>query len=124
MTDTEQDPGQPTRMLFLGEERLADGFRLIGFETHANPTPEEADRLLRDLRREQAKAFVVVDDVLMEQKISNLQRVRLEGGRIVVVAVPALNAPPRLTSEVAQRLAALFGAATLETAHGGEREPS
>jgi hypothetical protein len=109
-------------MLFLGEETLADGFRLIGFETYANPTPEEADRLLRDLRRTQAKAFVVVDDALMSQKIPNLHRVRQEGGRIVVIAVPALGPQPSLTSEVAQRLASLFGTSTLETAPSGERE--
>lgn len=120
---SEQDR-HPTRLLFLGEETLADGFRLIGFETYPNPTPEEADRLLRDLRRDQAKALVIVDDALMEQQIPNLHRVRQEGGRIVVIAVPALGAQPRLTSEVAQRLASLFGTATLETAPSGERESS
>ncbi|MGQ9658590.1 MAG: V-type ATP synthase subunit F [Thermochromatium sp.] len=123
--DTAIEPHHhPTRLLFLGEETLADGFRLIGFETYPNPTPEEADRLLRDLRRTQTKAFVVVDDALMAQQIPNLHRVRQEGGRIVVIAVPALGPHPRLTSEVAQRLSSLFGTATLETAASGERGSS
>lgn len=115
----EHEPGRPTRMLFLGEESLADGFRLIGFETHASPTPEEVDRILRDLRRNREKAFVVVDDAVMGQEIPNLKRVRKEGGRIVVIAVPSLSAPTLLASEVADRLAALFGVAALESGHPG-----
>lgn len=52
-------------MLFLGDETLADGFRLIGFETLPNPEPAEVDRLLRDILRRGDKAFVIVDDELM-----------------------------------------------------------
>lgn len=116
---TEHEPGRPTRMLFLGEESLADGFRLIGFETHANPAPEEVDRILRDLRRNREKAFVVVDDRVMGQEPPNLRRVRKEGGRIVVIAVPSLSAPTILASEVADRLAALFGTTALQSGHPG-----
>ncbi len=108
-------PVQATRMLFLGEESLADGFRLIGFEAYPNPTPGEVDRILRELLRDREKAFVVVDDALMQDEIPQLKRVRREGGRILVVAVPQLNAPTVLASEVAQRLASLFGVAKLQS---------
>jgi vacuolar-type H+-ATPase subunit F/Vma7 len=117
--DTEHETGRPTRMLFLGEESLADGFRLIGFETHPNPTPEEADRVIRDLSRTREKAFVVVDDGVMAADIPSLKRVRREGGRIVVIAVPPLSAPTRLASEVADRLATLFGSANLQSENPG-----
>jgi vacuolar-type H+-ATPase subunit F/Vma7 len=117
---TEHEPGHSTRMLFLGEASLADGFRLIGFETHPNPTPEEADRILRDLSRNREKAFVVVDDQVMRADIPNLQRVRREGGRIVVIAVPLLNAPPILSSQVADRLNTLFGAAAVPSGSAGQ----
>ena len=108
---SEHEPGHPTRMLFLGEESLADGFRLIGFETYPDPEPDEVDRILRDLSRNREKAFVVVDDRLMHAEIPSLRRLRREGGRIVLIAVPLLNAPAALSSEVADRLTALFGAA-------------
>lgn len=101
--------GRPTRLLFLGEENLADGFRLIGFETHTSPTAEEVDRLLRELQRSQAHAFVVVDESLMSQQIPSLQRILAEGGRIVLIAVPPLGESPRLTSPVDRRLSRLFG---------------
>ncbi len=93
--ETPSEPGRPTRMLFLGEESLADGFCLIGFETYPDPAPEEVDRILRDLRRNQERAFVIVDDAVMRAEIPNLKQVRREGGRIVVIAVPAVRAPRR-----------------------------
>jgi vacuolar-type H+-ATPase subunit F/Vma7 len=118
MTDA-HEPAHPTRMLFLGDASLADGFRLIGFEAHPDPTPADVDRVLRDLVRNRERAFVVVDDALMHADIPQLQRVRKEGGRIVVLSVPLLSAPPVLSSEVADRLTALFGAAAVPDAPAG-----
>jgi len=106
-------------MLFLGDESLADGFGLIGFETYPDPEPEAVDRIVRDLVHGREKAFIVVDDRLMGSDIPHLQRVRREGGRIVVISVPALNAPPVLASEVADRLNALFGAAVVGAGQSG-----
>ncbi|WP_295390107.1 V-type ATP synthase subunit F [uncultured Thiodictyon sp.] len=109
---TEHEAPHTTRMLFLGEASLADGFRLIGFETIADPTPEAADQVFRDLSRNREKAFVIVDDRIIRADCPNLRQVRREGGRIVVISVPPLNAPTVLASEVADRLTALFGAGT------------
>jgi vacuolar-type H+-ATPase subunit F/Vma7 len=103
----------PTRMIFLGEDCLSEGFRVIGFETHANPTAPEVDRVFRELLTSREKAFVIVDDAVMQMQVDHLNRVRREGGRIVVVAIPPLAAPPTLRSEVAERLASMFGGDTL-----------
>lgn len=99
----------PTQMLFLGEQVLADGFRLIGFETHPDPSPEQVDQCLRELQRERARALVIVDEALMQAEIPALRELRREGGRIVVIAVPPLGADPHLHSDVAERLSAMFG---------------
>jgi vacuolar-type H+-ATPase subunit F/Vma7 len=109
----EAEYGRTTRMLFLGDDSLADGFRLIGFETYPDPTPEEVDRIFRELQRGRDNAFVIVDDRIMQSDIQGLRQVRREGGRIVVAAVPPLKAQPRLTSDVADRLAAMFGSSNL-----------
>jgi vacuolar-type H+-ATPase subunit F/Vma7 len=98
-----------TRMLFLGDDRLADGFRLIGFEALPNPDLGTVDKLFRELRRNRQRAFVIVDDQIMDSDSEALGQVRREGGHVVVVSIPRLDAAPRLTSEVADRLAALFG---------------
>lgn len=96
-------------MLFLGDDSLADGFSLIGFETYPNPAAGDVERLLRGLRKNREKAFVVVDDRVMGADIPCLRQVREEGGRIVVIAIPPLKEPPRLASDVARRLEATFG---------------
>jgi vacuolar-type H+-ATPase subunit F/Vma7 len=96
-------------MLFLGDDRLADGFRLIGFETFPAPDDETVERVFRNLIRSREKAFVIVDDHIMRSDAKGLKEVRSEGGRIVVVSVPQLTEPPRLSSEVSDRLAAMFG---------------
>ncbi|MBK1703717.1 ATPase [Halochromatium glycolicum] len=100
-------------MLFLGDESLAEGFSVIGFETYPNPPASEVDRVFRELRAARDKAFVIVDDAVMSMDVDHLKRVRREGGRIVVIAVPPLSAPPVLSSEVAERLASMFGSANL-----------
>lgn len=112
-TDAPHAELPPTRLLFLGEDSLAEGFSVIGFEAHANPAPAEVDRIFRELLAAREKAFVIVDDEVMEMEVEHLKRVRREGGRIVVVAIPKLAAPPQLGSEVAERLASMFGGATL-----------
>ena len=100
---------QGTRMLFLGDESLADGFRLIGFETYPDPEPAVVDQIFTDLIRRGDKAFAIVDEALVRAKIPGLERVRAEGGRVVVAAVPRLREKPRLASDVADRLDAMFG---------------
>lgn len=106
-SDAEQ--GHTTRLLFLGDDRLADGFRLIGFETFPSPDPAAVDRVFRELLRTREKAFAIVDDRIMHADIKGLAAARREGGRIVVVSVPQLDEAPRLTSEVSDRIAAMFG---------------
>lgn len=98
-----------TRLLFLGDDTLADGFRLIGFETFASPTPEDVEHIFGALLRERGHAFVVMDGHLMGCGAPSLRQARQEGGRIAVAFVPRLNEPPRLASDVADRLAAMFG---------------
>lgn len=107
------DAPTATRLLFLGDDSLADGFRLIGFETYPNPSLEQVDRVFLELIRSRDKAFVIVDEQVMELDAGNLQRVRAEGGRIIVVAVPTLAGPVQLSSEVAERLATMFGSSKL-----------
>lgn len=114
---TEEAPqGHPTRLLFMGDSSLADGFRLIGFETVPDPEPAQVNRILRDLDRARESAFVIVNDAIMEWDVPMLARLRREGGRIIVISLPPLqHKPPRLTSDVAERLQRLFGAASLSS---------
>nr|WP_051418711.1 hypothetical protein [Thioalkalivibrio paradoxus] len=100
----------------MGEHSLADGFRLIGFETVTDPDPAQVNRILRDMDRGGESAFVIVDDAIMDWDVPMLALLRREGGRIIVTSLPPLGSlPPRLTSDVAARLQNLFGAGSLST---------
>lgn len=113
---TEAPQGRSTRLLFMGDSSLADGFRLIGFETVPDPEPAQVNRILRDMDRGRENAFVIVDDAMMDWDVPMLAQLRREGGRIIVISLPPLaTLPPRLSSDVAARLQRLFGAGSLST---------
>jgi hypothetical protein len=112
VVETEQDYGRPTRMLFLGEDRLADGFRLIGFETHPNPTPSSSigpSGSCCAVARRPSWSSTMPSCAGHPEPQARASR----GGRIVVIAVPPLGEHPQLGSDVARRLAALFGNAVV-----------
>jgi vacuolar-type H+-ATPase subunit F/Vma7 len=101
---------QRTRMIFLGESPLADGFRLIGFEARADPTPEQVEKLVRELINKRENVFIVIDQGLAEAKIPAIDRVRNEGGHILVSVVPPLNDPDNYRTLIDDRLRAMFAA--------------
>ena len=103
-----------TRMLFLGDAALTDGFQLIGFETWADPSVEELDRILAELVEHKANAFVILDSRLAQQNSPMLRRVRAEGGRIVVTEVPQLNEPGDMRSEIDNQARSMLGNSSLD----------
>lgn len=98
-----------TRMLFLGSPALGEGFRLIGFEVHVNPSREELQQLLGELMDAQRNAFIVIDQGVIEQHQSMLTRIRSEGGRIVITGVPPLHDPECFHCALDDRINALLG---------------
>ncbi len=106
-SETEAPAG--TRMIFMGESALADGFRLIGFEVWVAPAVEEMEQVLRQLIDQRQKAFVVLgrDWILAESEV--LQAVQEEGGRIVVTGIPPLNNPEHFHCNVDAQISAMFG---------------
>jgi vacuolar-type H+-ATPase subunit F/Vma7 len=103
-----------TRMCFLGDRALAEGFALIGFETTPDATAADLDQLLGDLKQSRANAFVVIDQRLAAAGSRLLPRVYEEGGRIVVTEVPALANPEGLTLDIDEQVRLLTGGQSLE----------
>jgi vacuolar-type H+-ATPase subunit F/Vma7 len=97
-------------MIFMGEAQLADGFRLIGFETRADPTLEEVEKLVREMISRRQNAFLVIDRRIAEAELPSIQQVRREGGHIVVTPVPPLNKPDSFHLRIDDRLQTLFAA--------------
>ena len=114
MTQTAEHPTR-TRMLFLGEAPLTDGFRLIGFETWADPTTEQVEKVVKELVNKHQNAFVVIDQRVADANIPVVNQVRGEGGHIVITVAPPLNDPEGFRLPIDDRLSTLFGASNLLT---------
>jgi vacuolar-type H+-ATPase subunit F/Vma7 len=104
-----------TRMIFMGEPQLTDGFRLIGFETWADPGVEEVERMVREMIARRQSAFLVIDQRLAAADIPAIQQVRRGGGHIVVTTVPPLNRPDSFHMMIDQRIQSMFAAAGSDT---------
>ncbi len=103
----------PTRMIALGSAALTGGFNLIGFETVADATPQALEQLLAELFTTRQKALVVVEQDLARSEGPWLKRVRNEGGRIVVVEVPPLQAPANYRPPVEDLVESILGPSAL-----------
>lgn len=98
-----------TRLIALGSAPLMDGFRLAGVEVLPNAGADELEALLKALVEGKEKALVLIEADLADEPGPWLQRVRAEGGRIVVVQVPSLSGAGDFHSDV-DRLIGLGGA--------------
>ncbi len=104
-----EDNNHPTRMLFMGEAALTDGFKLIGFETWADPSQEILDNELTRLLRNREKAFIILGHKLANCDSALLRKIRAEGGYIVITQVPSLAEPDNFHCEIDDRLQQLIG---------------
>ena len=104
----------PTRMLFMGDPALTDGFQLIGFETWSDPTVSEFDQILAQLVNDKQNALVIIDSRLSESGSLLLNHVRAEGGRIVITEVPPLNDPEGFYCNIDDQVKALLGGDCME----------
>ena len=98
-----------TRMIFMGDASLTDGFRLIGFQTWADPSVEEMEQILGELMQSRSSAFIILDSHLAKAHSAVLERVRTEGGRIIITEVPPLNEPDNFHRDIDDKVQSLLG---------------
>ena len=103
-----------TRMIALGSAALTEGFRLLGVETYADATADVLETLLAGLVREQQKALVFLEHDLARSHGEWLQRVRAEGGRIIIAEIPPLQAPGDYHPQVEDVVRSILGEQALE----------
>ncbi|MCK9199569.1 MAG: V-type ATP synthase subunit F [Gallionella sp.] len=104
----------PARMIALGSAALMEGFALIGFETHADPAPEDVEALMQELIRTQQSALVVIEQSLALHPGRHLQHAQREGGRIVITEIPEINLSGDYHSRVESLVQGLLGPAAPE----------
>lgn len=103
-----------SRMIALGAAPLMEGFALIGFETHANASPEQLEKLLEELIRTDARALVFLEEALARSPGPWLNRVRNEGGKIVVTELPALHQAQEYHPQVEDLVTSILGPNALD----------
>jgi vacuolar-type H+-ATPase subunit F/Vma7 len=97
------------RLIVLGSAGLVDGFRLIGAEVYADADPEVVDAVLGQLARDGEEALVLLETHLAHAGGHWLNRLRNEGGRIVITELPPLPAPHDYAPAVDEVVRAVLG---------------
>jgi len=105
----------PARMIALGSAALMEGFALIGFETHVDPTPEAIEKLMQELLRNQQAALVVIEQSLARNPGRHLLRAQSEGGRIIITEIPEIHLSGSYHSRVEDLVQTILGPNSLET---------
>jgi hypothetical protein len=88
-----ETPFVGARLVVCGSAGLTEGFSLIGAEVHPDANPAKVEEVLAQLVQEGSQALVLLESGLAHAGGAWLNRLRNEGGRIVVTELPPLAAP-------------------------------
>jgi vacuolar-type H+-ATPase subunit F/Vma7 len=102
------------RLVVIGSAGLADGFSLIGAEIYADADPAKVEEVLGQLVKSGDEALVLLESHLAHAGGHWLDRLRNEGGRIVVTELPPLAAPYDYAPAVDDVVRAVLGPEALK----------
>ena len=114
MTSASDSRSDGARLVVLGSAGLADGFSLIGAEVHADADPATVETVLEQLARSGDAALVLLETPLAHAGGPWLNRLRNEGGRIVITELPPLPAPHDYAPAVDDVVRAVLGSEALK----------
>lgn len=107
-------PHGSARLVVLGSAGLVEGFRLIGAEVHADADAATTETVLGQLVKDGDEALVLVETHLAHAGGAWLNRLRNEGGRIVITELPSLTAPHDYAPAVDEVVRAVLGPEALK----------
>ena len=106
-------PGS-ARLVVLGSAGLASGFSLIGAEVHVDAEPATVEAVLEQLVKSGDDALVLLETHLAHSGGYWLNRLRNEGGRIVITELPPLPSPQDYAPAVDAVVRAVLGPEALK----------
>ncbi len=124
MTDQVSPAAGSARLVVLGSAGLTEGFSLIGAEVYPDADEATVEHVLEDLVKQGAEALVLLETGLAHGPGHWLNRLRNEGGRILVTELPALSAPQDYTPAVDEVVRNVLGAEALREFAGMKDAPS
>lgn len=107
-------PSSGARLVVLGSAGLTEGFSLIGAEVHPDADADKVEEVLAQLVRDGSEALVLLESGLAHAGGHWLNRLRNEGGRIVVTELPPLSAPHDYAPAVDDVVRAVLGPEALK----------
>jgi vacuolar-type H+-ATPase subunit F/Vma7 len=107
-------PSAGARLVVLGSAGLTEGFSLIGAEVYPDANPAKVEEVLAQLVKEGSQALVLLETGLAHSGGAWLNRLRNEGGRIVVTELPPLAAPFDYAPAVDEVVHAVLGPEALK----------
>ena len=118
VSEPRQAPALPgsCRLVVLGSAGLTEGFSLIGAEVHPEANQATVEQVLEELVKQNAEALVLLETGLAHGSSPWLNRLRNEGGRILVTELPALHAPQDYTPAVDEIVRSVLGPEALKDA--------
>jgi vacuolar-type H+-ATPase subunit F/Vma7 len=102
------------RLVVLGSAGLAGGFNLIGAEVHADADAATVESVLEQLAQSGDGALVLLEAHLAHAGGYWLNRLRNEGGRIVITELPPLPTPQDYAPAVDAVVRAVLGPEALK----------
>ena len=97
------------RLVVLGSAGLVSGFALIGAEVHPDADAATVEAVLEALAKSGDGALVLLESHLAHGGGPWLDRLRNEGGRIVITELPPLPAPQAFAPAVDAVVRAVLG---------------
>jgi vacuolar-type H+-ATPase subunit F/Vma7 len=116
MQPASDTPPDAARLVVLGSAGLTDGFSLIGAEVHADADPATVEAVLEQLVHSGDAALVLLETPLAHAGGPWLDRLRNEGGRIVITELPPLPSPEDYAPAVDAVVRAVLGPEALRGA--------
>jgi vacuolar-type H+-ATPase subunit F/Vma7 len=107
-------PHGNARLVVLGSAGLAGGFGLIGAEVHVDADQTTVETVLEQLVKSGDEALVLLETHLAHSGGYWLNRLRNEGGRIVITELPPLPAPHDYAPAVDEVVRAVLGPEALK----------
>lgn len=104
--------------MVLGSAGLTEGFSLIGAEVYPDADQATVEQVLANLVVQGAEALVLLEGGLAHGGGEWLNRLRNEGGRIVVTELPPLAAPQDYAPAVDEVVRRVLGPEALKAVMG------
>ncbi len=91
-----------------------DGFSILGIKTYVDQSPEEINQILSELKRNQQRALIYMQQNLINADIPMVKQLRERGGSILICEIPNLKEANTYQPAVEKLIKRVLGASVLE----------